>query len=511
MINKRLITLNAASSVIQIVVSGITLFLLYRVLLNTIGAAQLGIWSLVLATSSMVQVANLGLTGSIVKHIADHDAVGDKSQISLVIQTSVISIAIFAFFLVAIAFPMAKYYFKFVLESGYYGDAVEILPLALFSFWIYMIAGIYQGALYGCQLITWRNWILIADSISYLIMCLIVAPKYGLVGLAYARVVQNIMTLVVTIVLLKRHVRELPFFPQIWSKPLFKEMFNYAAKFQIISFLVMLFDPITKGFLSKYGSVSLVAYYEMANKLVQLFRSLLVNANQVLVPTFAQLNKLDPGKVSGIYLVSYKIVIFLAFPGFCLLGISAPLVSEFWVGRFEPDFVWSMVILCGGYLFNTLCVPAYYSALGTGDMTENVVTHLVMTLTNIVLILVIGRLWGGMGVVIAWAAALALGGGVLNFLYFRRNAISLNNIIPKSNRLLAFLCLIGFLVCFLVWQFLPIFLDQLLLTSTLTDSTIRIITGSIMPVLFFAIIYYPVLNHPIKKDLTNWIADIRTK
>jgi O-antigen/teichoic acid export membrane protein len=82
MIEKRRILTNATSSVVQIVISGISLFFLYKFLLETIGVTQLGIWSLVLAMSSMIQVANFGLTGSIVKNIADYDALGDTRSIA---------------------------------------------------------------------------------------------------------------------------------------------------------------------------------------------------------------------------------------------------------------------------------------------------------------------------------------------------------------------------------------------------------------------------------------------
>ena len=511
MIDKRRITISAGSSIVQIIVSGITVFLLYRFLLETIGPEKLGIWSLVLAASSMVQAANLGMTGSIVKHIADYDALEDKKKISLAIQTAVISIALFSFVFVVGLFPAANHYFQVTLEEKFYHAALEILPLALISFWIFMLTSIYQGALYGCQLIAQRNGILVVDSVSHFVLCVILAPYYGLLGLAYARVIQNCLTLVVTIVLLKRYVQGLPVLPCRWNKRLFKEMFGYAVNFQIISLLVMLSDPVTKGFLSRYGNVSMVAYYEMANKLVQLCRSLLVNANQVLVPTFANLNQLDPKKILNTYLVSYQFVFYLAVPGFCLLAISAPLISEIWVGHYEPVFIWSMVMLCGGWLVNTLSVPAYYAGMGTGNMRDNVVTHLVMTASNIVLILIVGRLWGGMGVVVAWALALALGGGLLNILYYRKNVIYFSNVIPKDSRWLAVFCLIGFLVGYGLWLQSPEIKKLMLTISAPSDLWARYMIGSLMVACFFMIVSLPMWNHPIRKKIMNLIADVRSK
>ena len=294
---KRRLIFNAGSSVIQIIVSSVTLFFLYRYLLETIGIEQLGIWSLVLAVSSIVQLGNFGLTGSIVKHVADFDAIGDKSKISQAIQTAVISIAVFSFFLIICAYPAAIYYFGFATSGESYQSAVKILPLAITAFWIMLVTNIYQSGLYGCQLILQRNMILIAESICHLFLCIILASRYGLIGLAYARIAQNTITLLTVVFVLKKHLRTLPFLPRYWSRYLFKEMLGYGVNLQVISLLVLLCDPLTKGLLSRYGSISMVGYYEMANKMVQQVRSLIVSANQVLVPEFARLNQLNPEKI----------------------------------------------------------------------------------------------------------------------------------------------------------------------------------------------------------------------
>ena len=71
---KRQIILNAIMSFIQIMVISGVLFILYKFLLNTIGVEQLGIWSLVLATTAVTQIANLGLSGSVVKYVAKYIA-----------------------------------------------------------------------------------------------------------------------------------------------------------------------------------------------------------------------------------------------------------------------------------------------------------------------------------------------------------------------------------------------------------------------------------------------------
>lgn len=501
MINKKKIAVSAGSSIAQIIVSGIATFVLFRLILETIGADKLGIWSLVIAASSMVQVGNMGMSGSIVKHVADCDATGDKDKMSVVIQTTVISIALFTFVLILGAYPAAKMYFSFTLQAGVYQDAIEILPIALLAFLVMMVAGIYQGAMYGCQLIVHRNIILVIDSILYLALCVLLMPRYGLVGLAYARLGQNSFTLLITVVLLRRYVPQLPMLPFHWSKAQFKEMLGYAANFQLISLLVMFSDPITKGFLSKYGNISMVGYYEIANRILQIFRSLLVSANQVLVPTFARLEKLEPEKVSSAYLISYQIVYYLTIPAFCLLAISAPLLSEVLIGRHEPFFIWSMIALCLGWLINTLSVPAYFATMGSGEMKANVVSHVIMTSMNLLLIFVLGYLWGGIGVVLAWSVALASGGIIMNILYFRANNIAVRNVIPEASRWLTLMCLIGLVATYSIWGYFHGIELKLVNGLALTNTWARFMLSGVMVLVFAAMIGLPIWVHPLRRKL----------
>lgn len=499
------IATNAVSSVVQIMISGLTLVILYRYLLETIGVEKLGVWSLVLATSSMIQIANFGLTGSIVKHIAECDARGDKQSLALAVETAIVTVTCLSVLLISCAYPVATYYLSFAIDGQLYREALDILPVALVAFVLLMITSVYQSGLYGCQLIVQRNGLLIGESFSHLVLCVLLAPRYGLLGLAYARAAQNLMTLTASAAFLKCNVSALSLFPYRWDKDQFKQMVGYAANFQIISFLVMFSDPITKALLGRLGGVSMVGYYEMANKLVQLFRSLLVNANQVLVPAFANLGQLQPWRVSELYLKSYRMVIYLALPGFGLLTVCTPLISELWIGRLEPVFVWSMVLLCAGWLANTLAVPAYFASLGTGEMRINVISHVVMTVTNVVLGVFLGEVIGGLGVIAGWAIALTIGGLSLNLLYYHRKCIALGHLCSHDDRILGLHVVLALGASCLAWQVFPSAWDVSLPALGVSGKWGTMLTSIVTIVGYLAILTLQVWKHSIRTDVQGWL------
>ena len=66
---------------LQVIVTAATLFVLYRYLIHTLGVEALGIWSIVMASSTVLSVGELGLSDSIVKYMAKYLALG-KNQIA---------------------------------------------------------------------------------------------------------------------------------------------------------------------------------------------------------------------------------------------------------------------------------------------------------------------------------------------------------------------------------------------------------------------------------------------
>lgn len=508
MIVKRHILTSATSSVAQVVVSGISLLLLYKFLLQTIGVAQLGIWSLVLAISSTVQAGNFGLTGTIVKTIADYNARQDRRSMAGAVQTASISVACLSLLILGCAYWGAKYYFAFAMDPLAYQQALDLLPVALLAFWISMVTGIYQSGLYGCQLIAHSNIILILDSIGYLCLCLYLAPRYGLAGIAYGRVIQNVVTLLTSVTVLKRHLPHLPLLPRRWDKTLFKEMWGYATSFQLISLMTMLADPVTKAFLGRFGTMSTVGYFEMASRLIQQCRALIVSANQVLVPTFAHLKLLEPHKIAALYLNSYRVTLYLSLTGFGFLAICAPLVSDLWVGKYEPFFVGSMIVLSVGWLTNTLSIPAYVACLGTGAMRINVIAHVVMTTINIILAIIFGWFLGGLGVVLSWGIALALGGILLTVLFCRANRIQLAELLPAHDKILVLCCVAGIGFAYLIRLILSEGSQSPMMQFHLLSIERSFVVSGAMILVYAGFMCVGVLSSPLLKDLQRLVQGV---
>ena len=491
--NKRQIFVNAIMSVAQVVVISGILFVLYGFLLKTIGVENLGIWSVVLSTTSVAGIANFGLSGSVVKFVAKYVARSEGEAVAGVIQTALISIAVAGGLILLIAYPLVHFILGLVMPSNSLEKAFSILPYAITSLWMVIIAGVLQSGLDGYQRIDIRSMILTASALFHLILSFVLVPDYGLMGLAYARVIQTVAMLVISWFMLRRLIPTLPVFPYQWNRKLFREMIGYGINFQAISITQMLCEPTTKALLTKFGGLSMVGFYEMASRMLLQLRSVLVSANQVLVPAIADLQERSPDLIQNTYKNNYRLMLYIALPFYSIIIVATPVISEIWIGHYESTFVIFSVLLSVSLFINTLSVPAYFSYLGIGKLKWNTLGHAITAFMNAILGFIGGYIFGGMGVVIAWIISSIAGSLMIAVSYHYSYKISLKQLFPGESIGVAIACLIAVFSALMIYYESGHFFNVVLIRGA-------------MLLVFSMIIIVPLWLHPIRKRLMGWVT-----
>lgn len=433
------ITINAASSVIQVLFTAILYFLLYKYLLDKLGIKLLGVWSLILSFSSIANLANIGITSGLVKFVAESIVEKDNSKLGKLIFTSLISIVIFFGLISIIVFFSANFFLKFVIEKDFLNVALKILPFSLATLCINAIGGIFTSVLEGHQKNYLRNFIYIISGVILIVTTLILTPTFNIVGVAIAQLIQAFCVLILSIILTLKINRNSYFSFWKWSKDSFKELFSYGYKFQIVSISQLLYEPTTKVFLSKYGGLGLLGNYEMATRLVNQVRALIVNANQVVIPIIAEKSKNNlENDLVDFFKKMNKILLFIVLPLFSIVIAFTPLISLIWIGKIETNFLFSVYILSIASIVNIMCGPSYFSCLGEGKLDILVIAHVTMAILNIVLSFVFGLVFNGYGIILGWGTTLFLGSLYLIIAYSRKLNINYWKIFDKNDIVLIF-------------------------------------------------------------------------
>jgi O-antigen/teichoic acid export membrane protein len=430
-------------SVVQVVVSGGALFLLYRYLLQTLGSRQLGVWAVVLAVSSVSRISEMGFSGSAVKFTAKYIARKENEKAANVVETTILSVG-FALACVLIAgYPLAGWIMKWFVPAADSPAALSLLPYAWTSIWIGTVAAVSLSGLDGCQRIDLRAGVVMVSGVVFVCLTWALVPRFGLIGLGIAQIAQNSLVLLVSWTLLRREIPSLHLAPVVWRLNVFREMFSYGVNFQVSSIALLLLEPTTKALISKFGGLSMTGYFDMAYRFVMQCRGVLVSANQAIVPQVAVRHEISPGKLNGIYSGTYGIVLFLTLPVYAGMAASVPLLSILWIGHYERVFVFYTLLLTAGFGFNTLIGPAYYVNLGTGSLRWNTASHIIMGILNGALGFLLGTIFGGQGVVWGLALALVIGSSLVVIGHHRDNRIPFSALWPVESHRLLLACIAG--------------------------------------------------------------------
>ncbi len=433
MVNKKAISLNILFSLIQIFITGLVYYFLYKYLLQNIGADLMGVWTIVLSVSSTANIANLGIGSSVVRYTAKFIVNAESENIIKLIHTALLFLGTVFLIICAIIYLIAPFWLQAVIRTNHYSDAIKLIPYSLFCLMLNALSGIFVSCIDGLQKNYVRSIIYIISFLVLLSCCYWLVPQYGLIGVAFAQVIQSIFLLVSAIFSLKYLFKPLQLFPLLWDKTIFKKIFSFGIQEQIISICQLCFDPFTKSILAGFGNLGMVTYYEMANRFVTQVRGFLVSANQVFIPVFTSTNEKSEESTQNLYKKVFSINFLLNVLTLALIIASVIPISKIWINHLNNEFTVISILLALAYWWNIVMSPAYFSNIGGAALKDNVVGNIIIAIFNIVLCIGLGYLFKGYGVVLGWSLALSVGSAYIVYNYHQRNGFSITRILSGKD------------------------------------------------------------------------------
>ena len=437
----RILLRNALANVLQMVIAALLLFVLYRYISTTLGVDRLGVWSVVLAAASASRLADLGLSAGVTRFVARDLALAQPHMAVRVLETAWSTLAVVVALVLAVAYPLISWFLRYLFHDEYLAQAVAILPLAMVSLWLTVVGSVAQSGLDGCQRMASRAAIVVLGQALMVLLAFALVPQWGLTGLAWAQIGQGLFLLVGGWLLLRRSFPGLAVLPWRWHQTVFREMVGYGANVQVSNIFVLLFDPLTKALMAMYGGPAAAGYFEMANQVVLRARTLIVAANQAIVPSVTHMAQAAPKRLSKLYQENIRILVLVALPLHALLFAWSGLFSELLLGTFQAQFVHFFQLCALAWFISIFASPAYFMNMGTGSVGLNTLAHGVMGVLNLALGVGLGVMYGAAGVAWGFALALVVGNLLLIVAFQVRHAFGWRSMILREHLALAVVCL----------------------------------------------------------------------
>lgn len=487
----RRLSRNAGAGVIQVLLSAIVMFELYRFLARELGAAQIGAWSVVLASASVTRLAELGMGGGIVRFVAGDLGEGSSARAaSTAGMTACIVALIVGLACLGAAIALPGLLWHVVSDASLVPFSLWFVPWALLGLWCGSLANVFLSVLDACQRSTLRAAVLVGASVLQLGMVYLFVPEAGVMALGPIYLAQSTTTLLAALVLAHLVLGQPLSRWLSFDWPRARELARYGGSLQLATLGQVLFDPVTKVFMARFGGMAATGYFEMASRAVMQLRAVIVSAYQALVPYVASRAGnvgLTPTESRSIYLPAYRLLFIAGTPYFSVLGTALPLLLTLWLGGYNALFLSIGFICLAGWYANTLSVPAYMLCLAVGQVRWVMWSHLVMGILNVILSWVGGAMFGAIGVAAGAMIALALGSALVQVAVHSEYHISQAEVVPSASG-----PLLGACACAVGWA------GYVALSPAVTESLSWVGVGTMAAAASCGAL---VVRHPFAKDL----------
>lgn len=477
---------NTAALLIEALLSGVLSFVLYRFINHTLGVSYLGVWSVIFATVSASRFADFGLSSSVTRFVAIYLARNAYKDVATLIETALLSLMLLLGILLPIFYLIAFQIVPHFFDTKYTEVAQMLLPYAFTSLGLNLTISPILSALDGFQRMDLRASLNITGQLLMVVISIWLIPENGLIGLGIAQVIQGMYLLISSWMMLRHQCIDLPKLPCHWSYPLFREMLAYGINVQATGILRLVFDPITKVLMVRFGGVDAAGYFEMANQVVIKVRSLITGANSAIVPRVAQLLETAPKDAHLLYRQNLRALIFISLPFFTMLYSWSATISWLFMGQVNNELLFLLQLSCAAWSLSIVAVPAYFFNQGFGTVGLNTLTYAITGATNIVFGVILGSLFGTNGVAWAYLVSLLLGHWFLITAFQRSKSIYWNILCLQEFKLLIIVCLLVIGGSHIV--------NQAISTVTLTFAA---------TVVFTIVLAIASWMHPIRKEIMN--------
>jgi O-antigen/teichoic acid export membrane protein len=379
-------------------------------ILHYVGLEGFGVWTLAQTALIYVATAESGFGPAIGRYVSVAHGERDMAGAARVVW-SASGVYLLLGLVVAAATVLAApaIVSLFDVSRSLRSDAVTLFQLTGLAMLPGLLASGLTNVLQGLERFTGAAVATGLSSVAFLVAAwVLLASGHGLVGVAEAAVLQQVLGVLVRIWLLRDVLAGAPFG---WlSRPEARGLLGFSARMQVnvVSTLVnSQTDKVIVGLLSTPSAVGLVG---IGSQVAEAGRFIGFAA---LGPVFARMavahGEGDPARLEAFYR-RVKALWLRGSPGLTLVACAAmfPLIAA-WLGDGKEDAALYGVLLTVAYGVNVLTGPALAYLRAIGQPGPEARYGLLVIGLNIALTIPFGLLFGATGVVSATAAAYLLG------------------------------------------------------------------------------------------------------
>ncbi len=388
-------------------------------ILSKIGVTNYGVWAVFLAIISLTSLSDLGLAGTLTKHVAEHYARKDNFSLNRLVDAG-LALYILIAMLLAGAFCFAS---GLLIPLFFRQPSIARPELQTLWYLFSCIVAVntvtipFYSIVNGLQRMDLGNIVTSVNVVSRAVLTVALLWKgLALEGLVLANLLAPLLTLACYIWIVHRLVPELNLNPLRSDFQEMKHIFSFGLQMYITQIATTVHMQIDKLYLAFFTGLAAAGFYNIASDTAWKIRTI---PEMLLSPIMAAASELDAQgaqeKLRELYFRCHKYMALCGVPAVVFVVVfSRPLV-QLWLGPKLALVAYPLAILATIDFFNLTCGPGYLIYIGRGVLRPGIYSAFIGVLLNLVLSLVLIYYLGLSGAV--WGTTIAVFVGTVYFIY----------------------------------------------------------------------------------------------
>jgi O-antigen/teichoic acid export membrane protein len=385
--------INMASGTITTVINSVTLVVAFPIYLHFLGYDRYGLWLVLTTVLSFAQLGNLGISKAVMKLVAEEYGCGDIEGIQRCVMTALSLLFLSGMIVLVIILVFKNQIIAAFRLTGENAEMISILLpyIGCLSIYVFMVQAL-NAVPSGLGRIDLANYIQsLGRIVAVTIATILLYTGRGIESLLIGSAISYIFIHVASFVCIRRivHIRIL----RLRNLDILrgKTILRFGSAIIGGSLMNMMLSPFNKLMLSRYAGVSAIPIYEIAYRGSMEVRALVETGLRALMPEISRINANMTTEAKNRILVinkqSIKLILFAGASLFAIVFIFAGVLLKVWLGdKFVEILPYALRILLVASFASLIGVPAYYTHMGQGRIHHCLISHIILSMINLVVV-----------------------------------------------------------------------------------------------------------------------------
>lgn len=421
--SSRVVVRNAVFNIAGYAVSVAYVFFLIPVVVHYVGVEQFGLWSLMIALTGYVGLADFGLNTSFVKYIAEYVSLGDYERVNAVVRHGVLFYGVLSLLFLVIGWFLFVPVFDLLrIPPEQYDLATVTFFLALAGYGVTSMTSVFVSVLSGIQRTDIYNMlaaIVMVVRFSAIMVALLLGK--GLPGLMVADLLVTLASVAPLWMVTRKCVPQLSLRSLRYDHLMMKRLFRFGSQLQISRVAELVQVQFDKFLLTRFVGLAAVSLYDFGSRPLGRLRALPLSAISSLVPAVSALDaEHNPARILAGLLRATRYLIVIGMPLFVFFICFARDIIRVWLGDGFDQAATTMQVLSIPYFLSVIVGVLALVSQGMGEPKFQMQAMVVQASLNILLSTILVMWLGYYGAVLGTTIAGVAGSLLFLHLYGRR-------------------------------------------------------------------------------------------